>query len=105
MCDPSAASIEADLPAPPAFGGEISVLPPCPFPEFSALSLVNRAPDQTPPLASITSDRCVVAVFQLRRIARPLVQLLSAEVRGGALPGYGRQVYRPPAMPPRIRVH
>lgn len=98
MCDLSAATVIAELPAPPAQSGTIDRSPACPDEPENFAGFHEPSPpvhhDAVPlDLLKAAATDCVLRVG---RVSKSTV-LRSAEV-GWFLPGFAMQVYRPPCV-------
>jgi hypothetical protein len=96
LCDPSAASIAAPIPALPNATGELTAPPSCDDNGRGAFS-APRSERDAPALDRLTDvpDRVAAAAFALPALKGALVPRPGPE-RGPVLPGYSIPVYRPP---------
>ncbi len=97
MCDPSAATVVADIPAPPADTGEIDALPPCPLKDYSTgFDVAHPQPDQPVAHLQPPPDRDLPSVISYCWGAASVIRVLSVDYDDLSRPGYSSEVYRPP---------
>jgi hypothetical protein len=96
MCDPAGMSVVAPIPALPSITGELTAQKSCESPLQDEMN-VGRSHDDKPlaPTVPYVPERIVAAVPTLPRLAGRLVERPEAAF-APSLPGYGRDVYRPP---------